>query len=300
MQSTRSIRLPDGRSLAFDDVGDPGGAPVVYLHGTPDSRLARHPDDGIAAAAGVRLLAVDRPGAGASDPNGAADLTSLGDDLGSLLDHLGLTRASLLGWSAGGLVGTAAATVLGPMLERVVLVGTRPPVEASDDPVVVSALGSRRRHFVELAAQLPAAELAAELVFHLVPQPLTHELAADHILEGAGERGRAELESVPGALGQMVSALEASVAQGTAGLAHDVELQLERGLDLSRIEAQVLTEHGTEDDVSPVAVGTWLAHAAPGTSVAGIPGAGHHLIFPLWGELLRTAAHGDALRGVQG
>jgi hypothetical protein len=45
---------------SIDDVGDPAGAPVVYLHGGGDSRLSRHPDDSIAAALGIRLLAVDR------------------------------------------------------------------------------------------------------------------------------------------------------------------------------------------------------------------------------------------------
>ena len=43
--------------MTFDDVGDPDGTPVVYLHGGGDSRLSRHPDDSIAAALGVRLLA---------------------------------------------------------------------------------------------------------------------------------------------------------------------------------------------------------------------------------------------------
>ena len=50
------------RPLRFDDVGDPSGTPVVYLHGGGDSRLSRHPDDSIAASLGVRLLAVDRCG----------------------------------------------------------------------------------------------------------------------------------------------------------------------------------------------------------------------------------------------
>ena len=48
--------------MTFDDVGDPDGTPVVYLHGGGDSRLSRHPDDSIAARLGVRLLALDRCG----------------------------------------------------------------------------------------------------------------------------------------------------------------------------------------------------------------------------------------------
>ena len=65
---TRLVALGGGRMMTVDDVGDPDGAPILYLHGTPDSRLARHPDDGLAAKAGVRLLAVDRPGYGGTDP----------------------------------------------------------------------------------------------------------------------------------------------------------------------------------------------------------------------------------------
>ena len=64
MEMAETITLADGRTLGFDDVGDPAGVPVLYVHGTPDSRRARHPDDGVAAAAGVRLVAVDRPGFG--------------------------------------------------------------------------------------------------------------------------------------------------------------------------------------------------------------------------------------------
>src|SRR3546814_9854456 len=89
------IRPPDGLSLALDDVGDPGGEPVVYLHGTPDSRLARHPDDAIARACGVRLIAIDRPGSGDSDPGGGG-LVELGDDIAHALYSLGVEEVALL------------------------------------------------------------------------------------------------------------------------------------------------------------------------------------------------------------
>ena len=61
-RARRDGDLADGRQLCFDDVGDPAGRPVLYVHGTPDSRRARHPDDAVLPAAGVRLVAVDRPG----------------------------------------------------------------------------------------------------------------------------------------------------------------------------------------------------------------------------------------------
>jgi pimeloyl-ACP methyl ester carboxylesterase len=289
---TRRIELPDGRGLACDDVGDPHGAPVVYLHGLPDSRLARHPDDSLAERAGVRLLAVDRPGAGDSDPDPAATHTSIGDDLAALLDALGIGRAALLGWSSGGLAALGAAAVLGARAAALALVATVPPAEAYDDPAVLAALGPSRRPLVEMALEADAEEVAADVAPYLVPQPLTSDLALEHVLEGAGEVGRAELAAVPGAAEALAAGLVAGVARGTEALEQDLRLQLTPGLDLRPITARVLLYQGGRDGVSPPEVGSWLASRLPGAVLEVLPDAGHHLLFALWPELLQ------ALRGL--
>jgi pimeloyl-ACP methyl ester carboxylesterase len=285
-----TVELPDGRRLAYDDVGDPAGVPVVYLHGTPDSRLARHPDDGLAAASGVRLVAVDRPGAGDSDPHPDGDLRSFGEDISILLDALGLPRASLLGWSAGGLFALAVAAHLGDRVPAVALVGALPPVEAYADRDLVAALGARRRPFVELAAEVPRWELAAEVAPFLVPQPLDADGARAHILETVGERGRTELAAVPGAIDALVRALLASVQGGLAGLQRDIGLQLEPGLDLAAVTARVRLHHGSEDDVSPPEVGAWLSAHLPDAALEVVPDAGHNLLFTHWAGILAALA----------
>lgn len=282
-----TLRLPDGRILAFDDVGDPAGTPVVYLHGTPDSRFARPPDEATAAA-GVRLVAVDRPGAGDSDLDPGADLTALGHDLAVLLDHLGIGDVLLLGWSAGGLCALAAASALGERVVGMGLVGPVPPVEAYDDDALVAALAPARRAFVQLAREVPAAELAAEVAQYLVPDPLTPAAALEHVLASAGEVGRRELALVPGAVEALVRGLEASVANGPAGLEHDVAHQLDPGLDLRAIRAPVRSFHGSADGVSPPEVGAWLASHLPNAVLDLSPDAGHHLLFPRWRGILRA------------
>jgi pimeloyl-ACP methyl ester carboxylesterase len=280
------VDLPDGRILALDDVGDPTGVPVVYLHGTPDSRLARHPDDRLAARAGIRLLAVDRPGAGDSDLHPRATLTSLGEDLAVVLDRLGIDRAALLGWSAGGLFALGAAVALGPRATALLLVGTVPPAEAYDDAALVAALGPARRSFVELAADLPAAEVAAEVAPYLVPDPLHREVALEHVLDGAGGTGRQELAAVPGAAEQLADALAGAVRSGDAGLRVDLELQLTSGLDLGAVTPPVRTVHGSEDGASPPEVGAWLVQRLARGTLEVVPGAGHHLLYPRWQALL--------------
>ena len=108
----QSLVLRDGRTLAFDDVGDPAGYPVVWHHGSMSCRLLRHPDDSLAAAEGLRLICVDRPGYGRSSPQSGRTLRGWADDIEQLADHLGLGRFAVAGASAGGPNALAVARYL--------------------------------------------------------------------------------------------------------------------------------------------------------------------------------------------
>ena len=62
------LQLRDGRDLAYREWGDLGGSPVIFVHGTPGSRVwCPDPHQDATRAAGVRLISVDRPGFGGSD-----------------------------------------------------------------------------------------------------------------------------------------------------------------------------------------------------------------------------------------
>ncbi|MCE4026035.1 alpha/beta hydrolase [Microbacterium sp. Au-Mic1] len=98
----RTIGLRDGRALSWHEVGDPAGRPCLFLPGSSSSGLAGAPLHVAAAKAGVRLLALDRPGLGASDPVGDRALADWPSDVAELLDALGIEQAGVLGHSAGG------------------------------------------------------------------------------------------------------------------------------------------------------------------------------------------------------
>ncbi len=297
-----SVRLPDGRILAVDDVGDPTGLPVVYLHGTPDSRLARHPDDGLAAAAGVRLVAVDRPGCGASDHDPAGTLGSFGVDLGHVLDDLDIERAVVLGWSAGGLFALAAASGLGERVLAVRLVGTVPPVEAYADPRRASLPSARPAEpSSSWPADLDPEELAAEMAPYLVPDPLDAVTALDHVLEAAGERGRAELAAVAGAADRL-----ADLARGLRGGGSG------RPGARARRPARARAGPGPGDRARCAPSTAWTTACHPPRWGAGwprgwprrvlevVPDAGHHLLLPRWSAVLAGIAAEAADWNVQG
>lgn len=104
----RTIELRDGRVLAFCEWGDLDGSPVTLFHGTPGSRLFC-PDEDATIAAHVRLITVDRPGYGRSDPHPGRTLLDGVDDFVQLADRLDLSGCPIIGWSGGGPYALACA-----------------------------------------------------------------------------------------------------------------------------------------------------------------------------------------------
>src|SRR5437016_721931 len=96
-----TIRLRDGRTLAYATAGDLSGAPVIAVHGTPGCRDPETWADG-AGAAGARLILPDRPGYGLSDFHPDQRLLDWPRDVEELADALQLDRFAVVGVSGGG------------------------------------------------------------------------------------------------------------------------------------------------------------------------------------------------------
>jgi pimeloyl-ACP methyl ester carboxylesterase len=86
---------------AYDVTGE--GPPVVLIHGLGLSR--RLWDAHLAAFAGCRVLTYDLYGHGQSSPSpNEASLSVLADQLAALMDHIGMVRAHIVGFSIGGMI----------------------------------------------------------------------------------------------------------------------------------------------------------------------------------------------------
>ena len=264
-----TLELVDGRRLAYDDVGDPNGVPVVYLHGCPDSRLTRHPDDAVAAHAGVRLVAVDRPGYGASDPPSDWTLESVARDIAALVDHLDVDRAAVLGWSSGGAVALACVAAFP---EKFIAVG----LAASTVPTTPDG-------------QID--DVVAQVVPLVVPADLTPELALEYIREGKSAAYLDDLDSVAGLADQLVAGVIEATAGGMSGVEFDIRnLMTPWSFDVSTIDTSALLWYGEVDDVVAVAVGRALADQLARASLDVIPGASHLLPLVHWSTLLQALA----------
>jgi pimeloyl-ACP methyl ester carboxylesterase len=266
---TGFVSLADDRRLAYDDLGDPRGRPVVYLHGCPDSRLTRHPDDDIAARAGVRVIAVDRPGYGASDAPCDWTLESVGRDIAVLVERLDLGRTAVLGWSSGGPVALACAAARPDLFATVgVAVGTVPsPADGNVD------------------------EVAAEMVPLVVPPDLTAELANEYLREAKSAAYLAALDAVPGLARQLVAGLLAATENGLAGVEYDIRnLITPWRFDPEMITTPVLLWYAGHDDVVPASAGVALAAQLSNASIEVVDDATHLLPLTHWSLLLESIA----------
>lgn len=262
---------------------------MIYLHGSPDSRLARHPDDDFTASMGVRLIAVDRPGFGHSHPHPNGTYGSLAADLGVLADELQLTRFSVLGWSAGCLPALALASAMHKRVSKVTIAAGLPPTRAYAEPGVLEGADQSRSMLVEIAQDLGAAAAASELAPYLLPLPIDFELARQHLLESADDLRRSELAAVPGLVDQMARSLVLAGRQGLTGITRDLELQLiEPDFDLATVGCPVSLYYGSADGSAPPSFGRWFADNLSAAQLHVFDGAGHCFLPAHWAEIVRN------------
>jgi pimeloyl-ACP methyl ester carboxylesterase len=108
-ETSSTFRLHDGRALGFVEVGQSDGCPIFYFHGHQSSRLEVLLWTEMALTVGVRMVALDRPGIGSSDPKAGYHLLDWPDDVEEVADRLGIERFAVAGASGGGAYALACA-----------------------------------------------------------------------------------------------------------------------------------------------------------------------------------------------
>lgn len=122
------LEVGDGHAIWFGQYGNPGGIPLLFLHGGPGSGCSpRHP--GLFDASRFRIVMFDQRGCGRSTPRGApaANTTAgLVADIERLRRHLGIERWLVSGGSWGSTLALAwsaqhRAACLGAVLRGIFL-----------------------------------------------------------------------------------------------------------------------------------------------------------------------------------
>jgi pimeloyl-ACP methyl ester carboxylesterase len=277
-----SIRLADGRKLAFAESGDPSGVPVIFLHGNPGSRYMRHPDDGLTYRLGVRLITPDRPGYGFSDYQPDRTLLDCPKDIEQLANMLGLGRFALMGVSAGGPYAAACAWRLGERITRSAIVSGAAPF---DRPGAMKGVNRDYRNAYTLAGW-PEWLLHPIMFMHDRSVRRNPDRALAALLAHCSPDDRAAL-SDPALAAQVRGWRFEATRQGVSGMRREASILVAPwGFPLEEIRPEVHLWYWEGDSIVPPQMGRYLASRIPRAVSHFLPGGGHFSLFTHWKDIL--------------
>jgi len=115
------LLLPNDRRIAWRDYGSTDGHPILWVHGA--YACGRLWDDAIDVADryGLRFIAIDRAGYGATSPLRKPSIEGVTADTAAVMDHLKLSNADVLAAGSGSLFALHLALREPERIERVFL-----------------------------------------------------------------------------------------------------------------------------------------------------------------------------------
>lgn len=141
--SVQTVSVSDRITISYAEYGTPNGQPVVFFHGTPGSHVLGRLLHDEAMELDVHLLAINRPGYGASDPWPTRTLSTTTEFVAPIMEKAGMTSATMVGFSGGCPHALAVAATRPDLVTAVdAISGTTPPEMMTDTPRVQQALGA--------------------------------------------------------------------------------------------------------------------------------------------------------------
>jgi pimeloyl-ACP methyl ester carboxylesterase len=281
-----TVRLADGRALAYAEWGPVDGRALLHFHGVPDGRFGWGAGPACEER-GVRLIAVDRPGVGGSDPKPGRTVLDWTSDVEELVERLGIGRFGVGGHSAGGPYALACGRQLGDRVDSVALIGGAGRL---DRPGVASQTHTARAWW--LAARLPGVMAVAYTgsgrLTRRSPALALKLLAANFPPVDREVINRPEV-----AARLRLAYVEATRGGGGRGLAEDMRVLLAPwGFEPAEIGVPVLVFHGRRDAIAPLAHAEHWTETLADARPVWFEDAGHLLIEDHGEEILdRLAAH---------
>ena len=263
------ITLGDGRMLAYTDIGDPDGRPLLFFHGAPITRLHLTYLEKQFLAQQIRVVSPDRPGYGGSSPLPGRVLADWPADVEALANALAIDRFAVAGHSSGGPYAVACAALLLDRVSAMVVVAGVADMGWSGAWAGFSDMES---HLMRMADEAAAIAWCTEKFgadgsgFHSTSD---FEFAEpDNLLFADKQAGPA-----------IGTAVTEAFRQGVVGYAQDAFVQGRPWtFDARAITAPAHIIHGELDTAVPVAHSHHTAQLIAGSTLRILPGHGHMTI----------------------
>ena len=268
-----TVAVRDGRRLSFAEYGNPRGAAIVWMHGTPGARRqipleAR----AYALANDLRIIGIDRPGIGSSTPHLYPNVGGWTGDLELLLDALAIDTCRLIGLSGGGPYALAAGANLPQRVHGVGVLGGVAPTAGPD-----AAEGGIIQLAVHAAPLLQVARVPLGIALTGVTR-LVKPLAGTglDLYAAVQPPGDKNLLSRPEFKAMFLDdLLHGSRFQTSAPISDLVLFTREWGFSLADVSVPVRWWHGDEDHIVPFRHGQHVVDRLPDATIKTIDGESH-------------------------
>jgi pimeloyl-ACP methyl ester carboxylesterase len=268
-----TIRLRDGRSIGITSVGRDDGFPIIHCHGSGSSRLEVNLLAAQASEEGIRLIGLDRPGIGLSDPKTGYRLLDWPDDVVEVADQMGIERFAVEGISAGGPFALACAYKIPHRLTACGLIST-----VSHPDLVMSAGTGSMRTMWWIGAHAPH----LMLLYARLVQRMTGSDEASierYLVRYASRLGAADMQllSNPEIRASIAQAMAESFRQGSKGNLEAVVTEIQPwGFQINQVKFEKLfLWYGEQDKIMPIAPARLLAQRLPHCRATFYPNEGH-------------------------
>jgi pimeloyl-ACP methyl ester carboxylesterase len=278
------LELRSGRSLGYALYGARHGPAVFVLDGPGSRGLARSAAK-TAGELGLRLIAPDRPGFGASTADPGRSFLSWSSDFVALADALDLDRVGVLAQSGGCPYALACAYRVPGRVARVAVIGGVAPLASR----AVSAGMSRQMRTTLMLARRAPWLLRRALRAMARQARRSPERVARRIVERAPPADRRVLADDE--LWQIHVRTTAEALASPASI--ELELRLLTrpwGFELGDLRVPVVIWEGERDTTHPPAMAHYLAERIPGSELQLVPDVGTFGMIDRYDEILRGVA----------
>lgn len=271
------FHLPDGRRLGYAEFGDPTGSVVLWFHGTPGGRR-QLPMIGRRAAEklGQRVVMIERPGSGLSDPHPHHAISDFADDIVHVGEALGAQRFGVVGLSGGGpyALACAAHPALATRVSAVAVLGGVTPT-VGPDAAGTGVLDLARRFAPMLAAlRQPLAVAVGGLAVSIIPLAHLAYRGLSAAMPEGDQRVFADPEIEAMFLDDIVGVL--ATKQPLQAVFDDARLfGRDWGFELADVKAPVRWWHGDADSLIPFGSAEKASAGLPDVELVLMPGESH-------------------------
>ena len=267
------VQLEGGGHIAYDEYGDPAGAPVLFCHGWPSSRSMAQLTDDAARALRLRIISPDRPGISGSSFKPERKLSEWPPIVAALTRQLRIQAFRVLAISGGAPYAFITGAAFPEQVQAIAVVSGAPPIaELSDhaglwrihrwmlqvharNPAVMRGLFRVARPIACIRMSLRYRPFLRLVLQKMDAEALRDQRAFEACFESSREAWRASLE----------------------GVMTDAEIFAQPwGFRLEEVKVPVRIWHGTKDRTFSFRLAVDIARRLPHAELHIVEGAGHY------------------------